>query len=363
MSAQAEVTAACTHAGAEAEPDASVGAGVRAADKWTAEKLDPPPPAAPAARASLLPTSCPVAPAVRSSTAGQTCDDQDGAARGESRPCGPRGRPLFREPGTARQTLLEGNTLEWAVGRGCPAPPAPHAGPEVGPEEPAGEAPDRSWSLPPCAELRTPPSLGQAGRKPRPVAPVLPSGAGHQTRALQAAAAGVRGEGRWRCLLTSRMPQRPRGRSLGQGCPCPQPVPSHLALLGPVLFVGVSENNICTKGWTVGHCDQGPGHAHAASRAGRKPHAELQASRAKPPEASPPEGASEPPPQVPVRPAVPLRRWSGAGARRGSGQVGLDLSVVTAEIWDLRPHPTPGGFGFIVCTVAVSARASQDCAD
>lgn len=262
MTAQAEVTAACTHAGAEAEPDASVGAGVRAADKWTAEKLDPPPPAAPAARASLLPTSCPVAPAVRSSTAGQTCDDQDGAARGESRPCGPRGRPLFREPGTARQTLLEGNTLEWAVGRGCPAPPAPHAGPEVGPEEPAGEAPDRSWSLRPCAELRTPPSLGQAGRKPGPVAPVLPSGAGHQTRALQAAAAGGRGEGRRRCPLTSRTPQRPRGRSLGQGCPCPQPVPSHLALLGPVLFVGVSENNICTKGWTV-HCDQGPGHAHA----------------------------------------------------------------------------------------------------
>lgn len=211
MTAQAEVTAACTHAGAEAEPDASVGAGVRAADKWTAEKLDPPPPAAPAARASLLPTSCPVAPAVRSSTAGQTCDDQDGAARGESRPCGPRGRPLFQEPGTARQTLLEGNTLEWAVGRGCPAPPAPHAGPEVGPEEPAGEAPDRSWSLRPCAELRTPPSLGQAGRKPGPVAPVLPSGAGHQTRALQAAAAGGRGEGRRRCPLTSRTPQRPRG--------------------------------------------------------------------------------------------------------------------------------------------------------
>lgn len=124
---------------------------------------------------------------VGSSTAGQTCDDQDGAARGESRPCAPQGKPLLLRflPGA-------GDSQADIVGRGHsgvggqlvpPHTPAPHAGPEVGLEEPAGEAPDRSWALRPCAGLRMPlsPVHVRAGRKPRPVLPASPSGARHQT--------------------------------------------------------------------------------------------------------------------------------------------------------------------------------------
>lgn len=35
---------------------------------------------------------------------------------------------FFREPGTAKQILLEGDTLEWAVGRGRPTPQLPTPG-------------------------------------------------------------------------------------------------------------------------------------------------------------------------------------------------------------------------------------------
>lgn len=177
---------------------------------------------------------------VGSSTAGQTCDDQDGAARGESRPCVPQGRPLLLRflPGA-------GDSQADIVGRGRPTPQLPTPGRKWGWRSrleklliaagPFGLVPDSGCLSPPSTSGRDG-NPGLSRLRPPPVRDTRPCP--RAAAEVPGAAVGGRGGASPAVAPASRTSWRPRVRSSSQGCPCPQPVPTTSLCLGPFCLLG-----------------------------------------------------------------------------------------------------------------------------